>query len=173
MSWKRNLFFVFEALKITPAERKSVSILLVLLVILAAANQYIKPQLAVDEQAYAALEAEFEQRSQALRLEETKLMERYNPSKEFNIPEKTVSIDTTDSSSAEKEEDVISAKININTANLKTLQKLTGIGPTYAKRIIDYRIEHGSFKSIDELLKIKGIGKKRLEKIKPFIKLKE
>lgn len=173
MSWKRKLFFIFEALKITPAERKSVSILLVLLVILAAANQYIEPQLTIDEQEYAALDAEFQRRSQALKVEEAELMKRYDPADQSNLTEKMVSADTTDSSSTGTEEDTTSDKINVNTADMKALQKLTGIGPTYAQRIIDYRNEHGSFTSFEELLKIKGIGKKRLEKIKPFIKLKE
>ncbi|MDZ7716695.1 MAG: ComEA family DNA-binding protein [Balneolaceae bacterium] len=173
MSWKRKLFFIFEALKITPAERKSVSILLVLMVVLAAVNQYIEPQLTVDEHEYAALETEFQQRSQALEMEEAELMKRYNPAVESDIPKKAVSADTTDSSSAGTAEDAISETININTADLKALQKLTGIGPAYAQRIINHRNEHGLFTSFEELLKIKGIGKKRLEKIKPFIKLKE
>lgn len=63
------------------------------------------------------------------------------------------------------------AFININTADVKSLQELPGIGPAYAKRIVAYRQQNGDFKMKDELLKIKGIGEKRLAKIKPFIKL--
>lgn len=59
--------------------------------------------------------------------------------------------------------------ININTADQATLQLLPGIGKTYASRIIDYRLENKGFSSIDELLKIKGIGDKRLAKIRPLI----
>ena len=51
-----------------------------------------------------------------------------------------------------------SEKININTANLKILSSLKGIGPERAKRIIDYRSKNGSFKSIEEIKKVKGIG---------------
>jgi competence protein ComEA len=61
--------------------------------------------------------------------------------------------------------------INVNAADAATLQKLPGIGPAYAERIVQYRQQNGSFQTKEELLKIKGIGKKRLANIKPFIKL--
>lgn len=61
--------------------------------------------------------------------------------------------------------------ININTADQATLQLLPGIGVSYAKRIIDYRIEHGGFSKIEELMEIKGIGEKRFEKIRPLVTL--
>jgi comEA protein len=57
-------------------------------------------------------------------------------------------------------------KININSATLSQLDSLTGIGPVYAQRIIDYRNERGGFKSIDELKNVKGIGEKTFDKFK-------
>lgn len=54
--------------------------------------------------------------------------------------------------------------VDINTATAKELQAVDGIGAKTAARIVAYRDEHGAFKSVDELLKIKGIGKKKLEK---------
>jgi competence protein ComEA len=51
----------------------------------------------------------------------------------------------------------ISANVNINTTDIETLK---GIGPKKAKAIIAYRNEHGPFKSIDDLVKIKGISKR-------------
>ena len=59
--------------------------------------------------------------------------------------------------------------INVNTADQATLQLLPGIGATYARRIVEYREQNGSFSSSDELLKIKGIGEKRLQRIRPLI----
>ncbi len=61
--------------------------------------------------------------------------------------------------------------ININTADQATLQLLPGIGKTYARRIIDYRAQNKGFSSIEELLKVKGIGEKRLAKIRPLISI--
>jgi|TARA_R100001591_G_scaffold118565_2_gene142259 competence ComEA-like helix-hairpin-helix protein len=61
--------------------------------------------------------------------------------------------------------------ININTADQATLQLLPGIGKTYASRIIEYRLENKGFSSIEDLLKIKGIGAKRLARIRPLITL--
>lgn len=62
-------------------------------------------------------------------------------------------------------------KIDINKANLKKLESIPGIGPVLANRIIEYRNINGKFKSLSDLLKIKGIGPKTLEKIKPYIKI--
>ena len=47
--------------------------------------------------------------------------------------------------------------------------KLPGIGETAAERIIAFRQENGPFKNNTELLKVKGIGKKKLEQIKPYL----
>ncbi len=59
--------------------------------------------------------------------------------------------------------------ININTADQATLELLPGIGETYAKRIIEYREENGGFKSVEELIRINGIGEKRLEQLRPVV----
>lgn len=57
-------------------------------------------------------------------------------------------------------------KIHINTADEKKLDELPGVGPIMAKRIIEYRNEHGPFESVDDLAKVRGIGAEKLEKIK-------
>lgn len=61
--------------------------------------------------------------------------------------------------------------IALNTANAKELELLPGIGPVLAERIVAYRQEHGPFKSLDELLAIKGIGPKTLEKFRSYLRL--
>lgn len=55
--------------------------------------------------------------------------------------------------------------VNINSASAKELQKIDGIGAKTAAKIVAYRGEHGAFKDVEGLLKIKGFGKKKLEKV--------
>ena len=53
--------------------------------------------------------------------------------------------------------------INVNTATAEELETLTGIGPSLAQAIIDYRAEHGDFTAAEDLLNVKGIGEAKLE----------
>lgn len=63
------------------------------------------------------------------------------------------------------------AGININTADLNTLQSIPGIGTTKAKAIIDYRSFNGNFQSIEELTNIRGINDKLLEQIREMLEI--
>lgn len=59
--------------------------------------------------------------------------------------------------------------ININSANLQELQRINGVGPAIAQRIIDYRNTHGAFTQVDDLQKVRGIGPKTMERIRPQV----
>jgi competence protein ComEA len=59
--------------------------------------------------------------------------------------------------------------ININTAGATDLQQVPGIGPSTAQKILDTRKSYGAFKSVDDLLAIKGIGPKKLEKMRKYL----
>jgi competence protein ComEA len=59
--------------------------------------------------------------------------------------------------------------VNINTATSEELQQVPGIGPATAEKILQTRKSYGSFKSVDDLLAIKGIGKKRLDKMRKYL----
>lgn len=59
--------------------------------------------------------------------------------------------------------------ININTASVRELQKLNGVGEVTAAAIIEYREKHGAFSSVDEIDNVYGIGKATLEKLRPYI----
>jgi competence protein ComEA len=66
---------------------------------------------------------------------------------------------------------VVVDKIDINQADLAELIKLPGIGKSTAAKISAYRDANGPFKSVEELLNVKGIGPQKLEKIKPLVTL--
>ncbi|MBL7013382.1 MAG: helix-hairpin-helix domain-containing protein [Candidatus Marinimicrobia bacterium] len=76
------------------------------------------------------------------------------------------------SNSKEKDSKVEVEFVNINTANKDELTSLPKIGPVTAERIIHYREDYGSFKSVDDLTNVKGIGPKTLKLIKERIILK-
>ena len=59
--------------------------------------------------------------------------------------------------------------IDPNLASKADLETLPGIGPVLAQRIIDYRRAHGPYKKIADLRKVSGIGRKKLEKMKPYL----
>ncbi|MBI3261395.1 helix-hairpin-helix domain-containing protein [Candidatus Berkelbacteria bacterium] len=63
----------------------------------------------------------------------------------------------------------VSGKININSASASELESLPSIGPKLAERIIEYRTANGSFKSIEEIINVKGIGDKTFEKFRDQI----
>ncbi|MGG3282907.1 helix-hairpin-helix domain-containing protein [Paenibacillus solani] len=61
--------------------------------------------------------------------------------------------------------------INVNTADVAALMELPGIGEAKAKAIINYRNQFGPFRSKADLMNVKGIGPKILEKMKPYVGL--
>jgi competence protein ComEA len=64
---------------------------------------------------------------------------------------------------------VVAAPINVNTATSAELEKLPGVGPAMALRIVEYRQKNNGFKKIEDLMQVKGIGEKTFLKLKPLV----
>nr|WP_206307216.1 ComEA family DNA-binding protein [Streptomyces sp. ICN441] len=60
--------------------------------------------------------------------------------------------------------------LSLSTATVEQLDTLPGVGPVLAQHIVDYRSEHGGFRSVDELREVKGIGDRRYEDLQPLVR---
>lgn len=63
-----------------------------------------------------------------------------------------------------------SGPISLNTATVEQLDTLPGVGPVLARQIVDYRTQHGGFRSVDELREVRGIGDRRLADLRPLVR---
>lgn len=68
--------------------------------------------------------------------------------------------------------DVLLTKVNINSGTKEELMAINGIGNTIAAAIIEYRVEHGSFTYLEQIMNVKGIGKATFENLKNFLILR-
>ena len=60
-------------------------------------------------------------------------------------------------------------KVNLNTATVSQLEDLPGIGPSLAARIVEHRQKNGAFKSVEDVMAVKGIGEKNFSKIQGYL----
>lgn len=63
-------------------------------------------------------------------------------------------------------------RVNLNAATLFELMSLPGIGEKTAQRIVEYRIEHGNYSSIESVMEVQGIGPEKFKKMTPYITVK-
>ena len=63
----------------------------------------------------------------------------------------------------------VRARLDVNQATVEELNQLPGIGPALAQRIVDHRRSHGPFAAVDDLLFVKGIGAKKLDRLREFV----
>jgi competence ComEA-like helix-hairpin-helix protein len=59
--------------------------------------------------------------------------------------------------------------LDLNTATVEQLEQLPGVGPRTAKEIVKFREKSGPFRRVEDLLAIRGITKRRLEKLRPYV----
>lgn len=62
-----------------------------------------------------------------------------------------------------------SPRLDLNTASVEELEQLPGIGPRTAQAIVDYRLKHGPFRRLEDLLAVSGIGPATLERLRPYV----
>ena len=70
---------------------------------------------------------------------------------------------------AQEHNNRVAEKININDASAEQLEAIPGVGLKKAQAIVDYRSKNGKFSSIDDLVKVKGIGQKMMDKMKGLV----
>lgn len=86
------------------------------------------------------------------------------PAAESATTTTTTTTESKDSAAKADTSAAASDKVNINTADEKTLMKVKGIGKKRAKAIVAYREKNGNFKSVEDLAKVKGVGKAFVKK---------
>lgn len=65
------------------------------------------------------------------------------------------------------------AAVDLNRAGVEELERLPGIGPTLAHRIVADRVVQGPFRSVNDLTRVRGIGPKTVEKLRPYVRVSE
>ncbi|MEU9849068.1 ComEA family DNA-binding protein [Streptomyces sp. NPDC047985] len=63
----------------------------------------------------------------------------------------------------------VTGPVSLNSATIDQLDTLPGVGPVLARHIIDYRAQHGGFRSVDELREVNGIGDRRFADLRPLV----
>jgi len=61
------------------------------------------------------------------------------------------------------------SKVDLNRASADELTTLPGVGPVLAQRMVEWRKAHGRYRSVEDLQGVKGIGKKRMEQLRPLV----
>ena len=64
-------------------------------------------------------------------------------------------------------------RVDLNSADEQELTAIPGIGEAIARRIVEWREEHGPFRRVEDLLKVKGIGEKSLQRLRPHVTVGE
>ena len=100
-------------------------------------------------------------------LDNLNLAARLKDGEKVMVPRRVAAAEASTVTSTDSEG--ASAPININTAGRDELEKLPGVGPSLADRIIRYREKDGQFATVEELDNVEGIGPRRMESLKDLV----
>ncbi|WP_158282279.1 ComEA family DNA-binding protein [Salipaludibacillus keqinensis] len=92
---------------------------------------------------------------------------------ELDLEEETGSDDEELDENEQSDSDHAESLVDVNKANLEELKSITGVGDDLASKIIAEREENGLFKSEADLLRVTGIGEKKLQSLQSYIEVKE
>lgn len=190
---RRKFYFFLERLEISRGERISVTILICCVILLSGIYYNRDPVANFDPEHYDKIEHIFREKSRQTEEDKQRILDRYQPSIEIWAPvsesvleeapviqsgeqngsDRGLVIEGDPLQDSEMDQEQVSGTeiININTASEEQLVNLPGIGPAYARRIIEWREENGVFMEKEQLLEIRGIGERRLEQLAPYIEL--
>lgn len=146
-------------LDFTPKERRALLILLIILLASAVVQWLLPGQFNTQVYDYSLEDSLFEVLS----------ADTLKTNLEVKAPQSRQQNKSTSRPKRAEKKSLALHSINVNTADVAQLKRLPGIGPVTAQAIIDYRRANGPFKEAQELTRVKRIGKKTVEKIKPFI----
>jgi len=181
----RHFFFLFDRLKITKSERTTIMSISVLLLIVSLGAASIEPSHTFDDAFYAKTDSLFSVYQTIRASEHAEIMARYETTNSDNTPElmaltlnpqndtqkSTITTKAVASKATAKNPDPQSIVLNL--ATQQELSRLPGIGPKTAEAIIDYRRENGPFQDASHIMRVKGIGSKKWEQIRPYLRLNE
>jgi comEA protein len=176
---RNSLFFLFDRLKVTRSERISIMVLSTILILGSFVAATVKPIMVNDPTLIAETDSIFKLLSERRMQEEAVIMDRYILIAEDNKTtpetlETTVSsapVSSKRSSKSDTKKRPEPNSISLNGASASELTRIPGIGPKTADAIIQYRSENGPFNELSHIVKVKGIGPKKWEQIRPYLRL--
>lgn len=152
MTW---IYRLQRRLAITRHEGLAVLTLAGLFVLGLAVNQQSRPEVHPDPETYATVQARFEARAHATALpgaNRPAAAPEQPPADEAPAPPPSAQV-----------------QLDLNRASPAALEQLPGIGPTLSQRIAAFRRDHGAFTTVDDIVRVHGIGEKTLARLRPLL----
>jgi comEA protein len=169
---RRRLYLFSERIGIRQSE---LALLLVLAVIALTAGLvngfWPKPESPFSADDYAELRKEFHERAQRALHDDSIRTAKFHHPEAFLAAEAKKDSTVENTGKAAKKGGKSFSPVNINVASLAELEQIPGVGPKTAVAILELRQKIGPFTSVEQLTAVKGIGPKKLEKLKPHVTL--